>query len=520
MECRSVVRAAFCAVLVSVARAQTIQVKQNFYSSADCTGDATVGQTGDFMDFDTTTGCMDMSVTVSLTISGQTITQTSASSYTVNCNTLDFTQYATGDCSATATQSYNLVGSSNNACASASASECKAYFLAVDSGACVSVNDYPTITWATGYSSTKLVAQTSQTASWCSWPPASPSQPSSPPSPSSPAAPPAAPSSPPAPATPPAGPSAPPAPATPPGSPSAPPMPATPPAAIPSAPSPAHPPPAPAPFSPLTAGMSLKVVQATTIQVEFTAAGTVSDFVSGSAALTSLESKLATALACFPPTCTLEVNIVSASVGVQVTATLPDTGGAGSNAAAISATTAAATQLSTLPASGLSTTLGVTAVSGLTPPTTRAITMTVVVAPPPPTSPPPTPPSPPPSPPSPPPAPPPPPPPLDVACGCDMLMGGLAGSPSTSSYFQNWLYTHGGGELCVKLQEVGPGNVKRACYPGPNCPSDMASCNGQTSNTCFDTKPAFWCAKKLQKGRCRKEKVRTKKCRKTCGTCM
>ena len=90
-------------------------------------------------------------------------------------------------------------------------------------------------------------------------------------------------------------------------------------------------------------------------------------------------------------------------------------------------------------------------------------------------------------------------------CECDHLMAGLS---------EDW---HNG-VICVKVQASGS-TMQRFCYPGPYCPGDMTACSGPPKVTCFDTKPTHKCLRKMQRGKCRRPKVRTKKCRKTCGDC-
>ena len=85
--------------------------------------------------------------------------------------------------------------------------------------------------------------------------------------------------------------------------------------------------------------------------------------------------------------------------------------------------------------------------------------------------------------------------------------------------------------ICVGNQ--GGRNVCRGGTPG-QCPSDMRECNAEEMNdttpadpNCFDKgcpvsgvcKKSKKCERKKAKGKCKKMKIATKKCRKTCGTC-
>ena len=88
----------------------------------------------------------------------------------------------------------------------------------------------------------------------------------------------------------------------------------------------------------------------------------------------------------------------------------------------------------------------------------------------------------------------------------------------------------GNNAMCMKSQATGIANTfDYVCTPNPTkqpdgCPSDAVPCpspalTGISTAECFDKKGAAKCAKKFRKGKCRKEKIKYKKCKLTCGGC-
>ena len=119
---------------------------------------------------------------------------------------------------------------------------------------------------------------------------------------------------------------------------------------------------------------------ATVVTMSMTIAGTVEAF--GDSARADLTATLQDALRCHEPSCFIELRVSSASVQLAVVLTVPD-------AVAGSATTAtdiaaAASTLASTDSASLSSTLGVS-VTSITPPTVQqAVSVPLVVAPPPP----------------------------------------------------------------------------------------------------------------------------------------
>ena len=149
---------------------------------------------------------------------------------------------------------------------------------------------------------------------------------------------------------------------------------------------------------------------ATVLQLGLTIGGDIASF--GAAELGNLTSMLSTSLNCYHPTCSMTVRAYAGSVLLSITLTIPNDG-PGNVSATVVAAAASASALVATNASQLSSLLGVT-VEGTSPLSVQtAVSVPIVVAPPPPSPPPPSPPppSPPPSPPPPSPPPPSPPPP-------------------------------------------------------------------------------------------------------------
>ena len=145
------------------------------------------------------------------------------------------------------------------------------------------------------------------------------------------------------------------------------------------------------------------VVKAAIVEIGFTVAGDISDF--SSTAQDNLASNMRVALGCFEPECRLRLIISAGSVEVGAQLTILNTGGSGSNAANLAAVSSAATSL-TASAATLSSALGISATAVSAPIVQPAVSIPLVLAPPPPSQP--SPPSPPPVlPPSTPPLPPP-----------------------------------------------------------------------------------------------------------------
>ena len=149
---------------------------------------------------------------------------------------------------------------------------------------------------------------------------------------------------------------------------------------------------------------------ATVLQLGLTIGGDMASF--GAAELGNLTNMLSRSLNCYHPTCSMTVRASAGSVLLSITLTIPNDG-AGNISATVVAAAASASALVAKNTSQLSSLLGVT-VEGTSPLSVQtAVSVPIVVAPPPPSPPPPSPPppSPPPSPPPPSPPPPSPPPP-------------------------------------------------------------------------------------------------------------
>jgi len=142
---------------------------------------------------------------------------------------------------------------------------------------------------------------------------------------------------------------------------------------------------------------------ATVLQLGLTIRGDMASF--GATELGNLTSMLSTSLKCYHPACSMTVRASAGSVLLSITLTIPNDG-PGNVSATVVAAAASASALVATNASQLSSILGVT-VEGTSPLSVQtAVSVPIVVAPPPPSPPPPSPP-----PPSPPPSPPPPSPP-------------------------------------------------------------------------------------------------------------
>ena len=119
----------------------------------------------------------------------------------------------------------------------------------------------------------------------------------------------------------------------------------------------------------------------TVVQLGLTIYGDVSSF--GAAELTNLTNTLSTSLNCRHPTCVITVRASAGSVLLSITLTIPNDG-PGNSSATVAAATAAASALVATNSSQLSSTLGVTVVGTSPVSVQTAISVPIVVAPPPP----------------------------------------------------------------------------------------------------------------------------------------
>ena len=119
----------------------------------------------------------------------------------------------------------------------------------------------------------------------------------------------------------------------------------------------------------------------TVVQLGLTIYGDVASF--GAAELTNLTNTLSTSLNCRHPTCVITVRASAGSVLLSITLTIPNDG-PGNSSATVAAATAAASALVATNSSQLSSTLGVTVVGTSPVSVQTAISVPIVVAPPPP----------------------------------------------------------------------------------------------------------------------------------------
>lgn len=151
--------------------------------------------------------------------------------------------------------------------------------------------------------------------------------------------------------------------------------PTPPPLSPPFAPPPLHP-----PFAPLSQGESIVTVVASVLTIAMTIAGSVEAF--DAIARAGLVGKLKESLRCREPVCFLELRVSAASVQVAAVLTIPDAS-AGS-ASAVTDISTAASALASSGSAALSSTLGVNVFAITAPVLQQAVSVPLIVAPPPP----------------------------------------------------------------------------------------------------------------------------------------